>query len=139
MSESQHGARPQSLAEVSNAVVALHKTQFGRGPTTARSHFAGPDVLVCVLEDALLPAEVALVELGEQQRVREARTFFQAATARSFIEAVESITGRTVRAFSSATDPDAAIVCELFVFEREEPGDENGRFAAPSARHEDGD
>ena len=30
------------LAAVSNALVALHKEQFGRGPTTARSHFAGP-------------------------------------------------------------------------------------------------
>ena len=45
------------LTATSNALVALHKEQFGRGPTTARSYFAGPDALVCVLEDVLLPAE----------------------------------------------------------------------------------
>jgi hypothetical protein len=33
------------------------KEQFGRGPTRVRSHFAGPDALLCVMDDALLPAE----------------------------------------------------------------------------------
>jgi len=41
-------------AAISNAMVKLHKEQFGRGPTRARTHFAGPDALVCVLEDVLL-------------------------------------------------------------------------------------
>ena len=79
--------------------------QFGRGPTKAQSHLAGADALLCVLEDALLPAERAMVEMGEQQRVREARTFLQVATAGQFIATVEAITGRTVRAFACATDP----------------------------------
>src|SRR5829696_7921573 len=30
------------LMEVSNAMVKLHKEQFGRGPTNARTYFAGP-------------------------------------------------------------------------------------------------
>ena len=42
------------MAAVSRAMVALHKEQFGRGPTRARSHFAGQDALVCVLENVLL-------------------------------------------------------------------------------------
>lgn len=41
------------LTEVANAMVALHKEQLGRGPTGARAHFAGRDILVCVLDDAL--------------------------------------------------------------------------------------
>jgi uncharacterized protein YbcI len=105
------------LSEVSTALVALHKEQFGRGPTAARSNFAGPDALVCVLEDALLPAERSLVALGEEQRVRESRSFFQGATKQRFIETVEAITGRTVHAFASAVDPTQAIVMEVFVFE----------------------
>ncbi len=71
-----------ALSEVSNALVALHKSQFGRGPTRARSYFAGPDTLICVLQDALLPAERKLTELGEEGRVRDSRTALQAATAR---------------------------------------------------------
>jgi uncharacterized protein YbcI len=105
------------LQDVSNAMVALHKEQFGRGPTRAQSHFAGPDALLCVLDDALLPAERTMVEMGEQQRVREARMFLQVATADEFISTVETITGRTVRAFASATDPDKGVVMENFVFE----------------------
>jgi len=105
------------LQDVSNAMVALHKEQFGRGPTRVRSHFAGPDALLCVMDDALLPAETKMVDMGEQQRVRESRMFFQVATAAEFIATVETITGRTVRAFASATDPDEGVVMENFVFE----------------------
>jgi uncharacterized protein YbcI len=108
------------LAAVSNALVALHKHQFGRGPTRARTHYAGPDAMLCVLDDALLPAEQALVALGAGLRVEETRLFFQSATAREFIDTVEQITGRHVRAFSSATDPQAGVVCEIYVFHPEE-------------------
>jgi uncharacterized protein YbcI len=109
----KHG---ELLQDVSNAMVALHKEQFGRGPTRAQSHFAGADALLCVMDDALLPAERTMVEMGEQQRVRESRMFFQVATADRFVEAVEAITGRTVRAFASATDPDRGVVMENFIF-----------------------
>src|SRR4051812_49554814 len=122
-------SQPQSggwlLQDVSNAMVALHKEQFGRGPTRVQSQLAGPDALLCVLDDALLPAERAMVAMGEEQRVRESRMFFQVATADQFIAAVERITGRTVRAFASATDPEKNTVMENFVFEPEpspEPG-----------------
>jgi uncharacterized protein YbcI len=105
------------LQDVSNAMVALHKEQFGRGPTKAQSHLAGADALLCVMEDALLPAERKMVEMGEQQRVRDTRMFFQVATAEQFVATVEAITGRTVRAFASATDPDRGVVMENFIFE----------------------
>ena len=104
------------MSAVSNAMVALHKEQFGRGPTRATSHFAGEDTLVCVLEDVLLPAERSMVAMGDQHRVREQRTYMQVATARQFTAAVEEIVGRVVRGFSSATDPDADIVFEVFAF-----------------------
>jgi len=117
------------LQDVSNAMVALHKEQFGRGPTRVQSHFAGADALLCVMDDALLPAETKMVAMGEQQRVRESRMFFQVATAAEFIAAVETITGRTVRAFASASDPDNGVVMENFIFEPEGRGD--GRPPAP--------
>jgi uncharacterized protein YbcI len=106
-----------TMVAVSNALVALHKEQFGRGPTKARSHFAGPDALLCVLEDVLLPAELKLVALGQQNRIREMRSAFQVATAAEFIATVEQIVYRKVRAFASAVDPDANTVFESFHFE----------------------
>jgi uncharacterized protein YbcI len=115
--------RPQPagwlLQDISNAMVALHKEQFGRGPTKAQSHWAGADALLCVMDDALLPAERTMVDMGEQQRVRESRMFLQVATAEQFVATVETITGRTVRAFASATDPDKGVVMENFIFEPE--------------------
>ena len=103
------------LAAISNALVALHKEQFGRGPTRARTNWAGADALVCVLEDALLPAEKSMVEMGHGHRVQESRLFFQNATAEQFIAVVEDITGRTVRAFGSTTDPGPGVVCEVYL------------------------
>ncbi len=107
------------LQNVSNAMVALHKEQFGRGPRRARSNFAGRDVLVVVLEDALLPAELTMVTMGDQQRVRESRMYLQVATADQFVRTVQDIIGRKVHAFSSATDPDKNTVFEVFAFEPE--------------------
>jgi uncharacterized protein YbcI len=112
---------PQSatspLMLVSTAMVALHKEQFGRGPTKARSYFAGPDGLICVLEDALLPAERKMAAMGDAHRVRDTRHAFQAATTAEFISAVEQIVNRKVRAFGSAVDVEENVVFENFTFE----------------------
>lgn len=70
-------ARGGMMAAVSSAMVALHKEQSGRGPTRARSNFAGNDVLVCVLDDMLLPAERTMVAMGDQQRVRDTRMYLR--------------------------------------------------------------
>ena len=106
-----------ALQAVSNAMVRLHKEQFGRGPTSSRTYFAGPDGLTCVLENALLPAERKMVELGSADRVRDSRVAFQAATHDEFVGAVEDIIGRKVVAFASAVDPISNVVFENFVLE----------------------
>ncbi len=128
--------QPQSgvtsvLSAISNAMVALHKEQFGRGPTRARTNFAGPDALVCVLEDVLLPAERKLVSMGQQDRVRDSRSSFQAATADEFVSAVERIVQRNVRAFASGIDPDHNVVFENFYFEPREGFSADGDGSAP--------
>lgn len=114
------------MSAVANALVALHKEQFGRGPTRARAHFAGPDTLVCILQDALLPAEQAMVQMGESRRVQESRMWFQVATSQRFIDVVEGILGRRVFSFASATDPDRAVVMEIFIFHPDGDGGRNG-------------
>ncbi len=96
--------RVSALSEVSNTMVRLYKEQFGRGPTKARTYWAGPDVVVTVLEDTLTPAERNLVEMGEHERLRETRLFFQYAALPDLCEPIERLTGRKVRAFSSGLD-----------------------------------
>ena len=121
MAESQ-GVSTSPLQAISDAMVKLHKEQFGRGPISAQANFAGPDTLVCVLLDALLPAERKMVELGDEGRVRETRIAYQAATQAEFTEAIEQIVNRKVVAFGSAVDPEANVVFENFYFEPRESG-----------------
>src|SRR4051812_29504517 len=99
MTETQADRAPSDSMAISNAMVRLHKDQFGRGPTKARTHFAGPDALICILEEVLLPAERKMTEIGQEERVRETRTSFQVATADEFIAAVEKIVLRKVHSF----------------------------------------
>lgn len=102
---------------VSNAMVKLYKEQFGRGPTRARTAFAGPDVLITTLQDSMTPAERNLVAMGEHQRLRDTRMFFQYATEDQFRAAVEEITGRKVWSFISGIDAQRDVSCEVFYLE----------------------
>ena len=103
------------LSAISNEMVRLYKGQFGRGPTQARTHWSG-DVILTILEDTLTPAERNLVELGEHQRLRDTRIFFQYASVAEFCEPVERLTGRKVRAFISGIDTKTAgLATEMFV------------------------
>lgn len=105
------------LAEISREMVRLYKEQFGRGPTKARTDFAGPDTLICTLEDSFTPAERKLAELGEHQRLRDTRLYFQYATEDEFRSIVEGILGRKVRAFISGLDTRVDVCAEVFYFE----------------------
>ena len=113
-------ARLGMMSAISNEMVRLYKDQFGRGPTRARTHWAGPDTLMVLLEDTLVPAERNLVKLGEAQRVRDIRMFFQYATVTQFCEPVERLTGRKVRGFLSALDTEVdGLATEIFVLHPE--------------------
>src|SRR3954454_25087610 len=93
-----------TLMELSNEMVRLYKDLFGRGPTKARSNFAGPDLIICSLEKTLTPAEQSMAAMGEHQRLRDVRLMFQHAREKDFRETVERVTGRQVRGFVSGMD-----------------------------------
>lgn len=107
-------AQISKLAEISREMVRLYKSQFGRGPTRARSDFAGPDLIICTLEDSLTPAEKRMAEMGDHQRLRDLRLYFQHATEEQFCEIIERVLGREVRAFISGMDTDKDVAAELF-------------------------
>jgi uncharacterized protein YbcI len=102
---------------ITNEMVRLYKEQFGRGPTKARTSYAGPDTLIATLEDSLTPAERNLAALGEHHRLRDARVFFQYATEPQFREVVERLTERKVRAFVSGIDTQRDVSSEIFYLE----------------------
>jgi uncharacterized protein YbcI len=109
--------------QISNDMVRLYKTLFGRGPTKARTNFAGPDTIICTLENSLTQAERNLVALGEHQRLRDIRMFFQHASEAEFRESIERISGRRVRAFVSGIDTRQDVSSEVFYLEPLNDGD----------------
>jgi uncharacterized protein YbcI len=116
-------ARGAMLAEISNEMVGLYKNLFGRGPTRARANWAGPDTLICTLENSMTPAERSMAELGERQRLRDVRLFFQYATEDRFREVIERNTGRQVRGFVSGMDVEQDIAAEVFYLVPEGDGE----------------
>ena len=115
-SQSPAAHRDVSMA-ISNEMVHLYKRLFGRGPDQARTYFAGSDIVICSLERTFTPAERRLAEMGEHQRLRETRLFFQFAREEDFRVAIEQITGRRVRGFVSGTDTTEDLSCEVFYLE----------------------
>jgi uncharacterized protein YbcI len=105
------------LTELSNAMVALHRKHFGRGPGAAKSVLIDDQLVLCLLTDVYTPVEKTLMRVGKLEHVRETRLMHQIALEDEFKAPVEELTGRTVRAFISSVhfDPDVAV--ELFILE----------------------
>jgi uncharacterized protein YbcI len=104
------------LAEVTNAVVRLHRTHYGKGPTRSKSYLLD-DVLICVMGDVFTTVERTLVEAGEGDEVRETRLAFQDAMRERFAEAIERIMERRVVGFTSQVLLDQDVAIEMFLLE----------------------
>jgi uncharacterized protein YbcI len=107
-------------AKISREMVGLYKELFGRGPTKA-STLISENVVLCTLEESFTPAERSMVEMGEHQRLRDVRLFFQYASEDRFRGLIEEITGRKVRAFISGVDAEQDVATELFYLEPADP------------------
>jgi uncharacterized protein YbcI len=127
--ESQDGAQSdiRILPRVTSAMVRIYKEQFGRGPENARSYYAGPDIMICVLSESLTPVERSMREMGEHQRLRDIRMMFQYAAEEKFRAAVEQVTERRVMSFMSSVDVVRDLACEVFILEPR-----SGQPATPS-------
>jgi uncharacterized protein YbcI len=99
-----------ALVDLSNAMVALHREYFGRGPGAAKS-FINDEMVVCVLSDIYTAVERTLIRAGQAEHVRRTRALHQEALESEYKASVERIMGRPVEAFLSVVhvDPDVAI------------------------------
>ena len=104
------------LLSISNEMVRIYKEQFGRGPTKARTDWAGPDAVLCTLRETFTPAERNMAAMGEHQRLRDMRMFFQYATEDQFVGSIEEIVDRKVVSFISGVDTKQDVAVELFYF-----------------------
>jgi uncharacterized protein YbcI len=106
----------QELVELSNAMVALHRENFGRGPSAARS-FRDGGAVVCMLSDIYTASERTLIGAGEAEHVRRTRTLHQEALKDEYKASVERILGRPVTAFLSAVHVDPDVAIEVFLLD----------------------
>ncbi len=113
-------ARPRGeiLTDVSNAMVALHREHFGRGPGAAKTILVD-DVVLCTLTDIFTPVERTLIRSGNIDRVRETRLVHQLALEGKFKEIITRLTSREVVAFVSGIHFEPDLATELFFLEPE--------------------
>ncbi len=93
----EHG---EVRAALSNALVALMKEHYGKGPTAAKS-FINDEYVLTVLEGGLTRNEETLIAAGLVDVVRDYRLSFQQAIRVDMCEAVERVTGRRVLDYHS--------------------------------------
>jgi len=134
-----HGRNSGALLQIANAMVRIYKDAFGRGPTKARAQFAGPDILLVILQDSMTVVERNLAAMGEHGRLRDARLFFQYALEDEFRATVERILGRRTVAFMSGIDTRRDVSVEVFTLEpRPAPDAVGARTWGTSSAHSSG-
>jgi uncharacterized protein YbcI len=101
-------------AAIANALVAMKKTYYGRGPDAGRAWILDDYVFV-VLEGGLTSSEVTLLEDGKEDVVRAYRLSFQETVTPIATRAVADLVGRPVVAYHSQIVFDPARTFEIFV------------------------
>ena len=104
------------LAQISNAMVRIHKEHWGKGPTKARTIYT-EDIVLTRLDEIFTQAESTLIRAGREEEVRNMRSAFQRELGHEFVGAVEELTGRKVQAFISEIHASTNMGIELFVLE----------------------
>jgi len=100
--------------QLSNAMMALYKQYYGKGPTDCRAYLER-DLVVLVLTGGYNAGEQTLFEDGKWHDVRRTRLAWQDSMEERFTETIEQLTHRTVKAFMSASHQDPDVSVELFV------------------------
>jgi uncharacterized protein YbcI len=104
----------EQRAAIANAIVALFKEFYGKGPTAAKTYF-NDDWVFVVLDEGLTRNEETLVDSGEHELVRTVRLRFQAVMSERMTGAVEEVTGRRVLTYQSQLLFDPTHSIEMFL------------------------
>src|SRR3954452_14010851 len=111
------------LAQISNAMVRIHKEHWGKGPTKARTIYT-EEVVLTRLDQTVTEAEPTLIRARREQAAGNMRIAFHRELEHEFVGAVERLTRRQVQAFISEIHAGTNMGIELFVLEpAEAPSD----------------
>ena len=86
----------------------------------APAHRANNDVLICILQDTLTPAERRLLLAGRHEEVRSTRAVLTTTIQQHLCQAVEELSGRRVLCAVSGFNPWEDIASETFLLESDE-------------------
>jgi uncharacterized protein YbcI len=105
------------LGALSRRMVQLLHQRTGRGPTQAKSYWAGHDILLVVLGDGFTDVERTLSEKGRGRLALAYRSAVQETLEDEMRAEVERLTGRRVVAALSSVHQDPDLILEIFVLE----------------------
>src|SRR5512144_3133662 len=105
----------EQLASLCGEVAAIFRRAWGRGPVKTTAHWAGPNLLILLLENGHTDAEKALRAAGHIQQLLGGRELLQEIVEEDLRVAVEQVTGRTVQTVLSATRLDPDLSAEIFL------------------------
>lgn len=133
-----HGAR---LTLLSNQIVhATHRTS-GRGPTSCRTSWAGPDTLVTVLRDWMTTAERTTAAHGGPGNVLAARRVLDHAMDAQLRDAVETVLEREIEAVLTARSCESDTAAHVFLLlpvAGAQRTHSSARATGPRMLHDDG-
>jgi uncharacterized protein YbcI len=108
--------RPRDqLASLCGEVAATFRRTWGRGPVKTTAHWAGPNMLVLLLENGHTDAEKAMRAAGHIQQLLGGRQLLQRIVEDELTTTVERIIGRHVQTMLSATRLDPDLSAEIFL------------------------
>jgi len=105
-------------AELANAMVAMKKQFYGRGPEAAKAWILDDYVFVA-MEGGLTRNEETLLADGKEDLIRQYRLSFQSTMSGATMGAVSQLTGRKVLTYHSQIVFNPARTFEIFVLEPE--------------------
>jgi uncharacterized protein YbcI len=109
-------ATGDELTRVCGEVAAVFARTWGRGPEKTTAHWAGPNMLVVLLENGHTVAEKTMRAAGHIQELVGGRQLLQLIVEDELIGKVEAATGRQVITTLSATRLDPDMSAEIFIF-----------------------
>ncbi|HEY8002018.1 MAG: Na-translocating system protein MpsC family protein [Vicinamibacteria bacterium] len=101
------------LTAISNRIVGIMRTHYGRGPHRAKTYVID-DIVVCVLRNGFTAIEQTMVEGGQVAEVVTMRHEFQKLMAERYKEMITELTGRQVVAFLSQAHLEPDLTLEVF-------------------------
>lgn len=106
-----------TLADISRSVVQIFRNRVGRGPTEAKTYWAGQDVLLVLMSGGVLRSEQTLWDAGHDSEVAASRAALQETLEQELSAAIERVTGRKVITFMAASRRDPELTAEIFILE----------------------